>query len=216
MLREVSKSSLLLTLSLLLASAQPGLAQVIGPPRNATVADMALDWARGRFASPLICKLDGKPVRGIRRLMIAPGPSQASPRVDRIVFIDMEVDEATRCFTELSGEVPNVTGAIQIHLPTSRRSDTARRDFREALRRKSGFAFRISAGGLRIQPVTQPPSPARSVDFRGGSALLHTIEPGSDEARLLAPFESPRKLLLQLSATDGTKISFPLYMTDLR
>lgn len=215
-LRAVSKSASVLVLALLLAAAQPGQAQMIGAPRNVTLADMALDWSRGRFASPLVCKLDGKLVRGIRRVMIAPGPARQRPRVNRIVFTDLEVDNASRCFGDLSGDVPNVTGSLEIHLPTSRGSDTARRDFREALRRKRGFEFRIAAGGLQLQPVTQPPSAAQAVDFRGGSAWLRTLEPGSDESRLLAPFESPRKMLLQLTARDGTKISFPLYMTDLR
>ena len=215
-LRGVSKSASLLVLALLLAGVQPGQGQIIGAPRNMTVADMALDWSRGRFASPLICKLEGKLVRGIRRVMIAPGPSQQRPRVNRIVFVDLEGEAASRCLGDLSSDVPNVIGSLQIRLPVAGRSDTARRDFREALRRKRGFEFRISAGGLKLQPVTQPPSPARIVDFRGGTALLRTLEPGSDESRLLAPFESPRKLLLQLSARDGTKLSFPLYMTDLR
>ena len=129
---------------------------------------------------------------------------------------DLEVEEASRCFVELAGNVPNVMGSVQIEFPAVRRSDTARRDFREALRRKRGFEFRIAEGGLKLQEVTQPPSPVRVVDFRGGSASLRTIEPGSDAARLLAPFESPRKMILEVSARDGTKLSFPLYMTDLR
>ena len=149
-------------------------------------------------------------------MLITPGPSRVRPRVNRIVFVDMEVSEASRCVTELAGEALNLTGSIQIRLLTSRQSDTARRDFREAIRRKSGFEFDIYAGGLKIQRVTQPESPEQRVDFRGGSVLLREIREGSDEDRLLAPFESPRKLLLELSARDGTKLSFPLYMTDLR
>jgi hypothetical protein len=181
-----------------------------------TVADMALDWSRGRFASPLICELDGELVRGIRRVVISPGSSQQRVRVNRIVFVDLEVDNASRCFAELVGDVPNIIGSLQIDLRAPRRSDTARRDFRESLRRKRGFEFQIIAGRLKLQAVTQPPSPARAVDFSGGRAFLRSLEPGSDESRLLSAFSSPRKLLLEISAEDGTKLSFPLYMTDLR
>jgi hypothetical protein len=195
-------------------------AQRPGAVEEITVADMALDWARGRFASPVICQIDsqsdGRPVRGLRRLLITPGPRQVRPRVNRIVFVDMEVSDASRCVSELAGEVPNVTGSIQIRLPTSRHRDTAKRDFRELMRRKGGIDFDIVSGGLKIQPITQPESAARTVDFRGGRASLHDVGKGSDLSRLLAPFDSPRKLSLEVSARDGTKLSFPLYMTDLR
>ncbi len=216
MLRAVSKPTSVLVFVLVFGLALSGKGQIPSSQREPTVADMALDWSRGRFASPLICELDGTLVRGLRRVLITPGPSHQRPRVNRIVFVDLEVDEASRCFGELAGDVPNVTGSIQIHLSSSRRSDTAQRDFRESLRRKRGFDFRIAAGGLKLQPVTQPPSPTRGVDFRGGTASLRTLEVGSDDSRLLAPFPSPRKLLLELSARDGTKLSFPLYMTELR
>lgn len=186
------------------------------PQDGPTVADLALEWARGRYATPVICEFGGEPVRGIRRVLIAPGPARVQPPVAKIVFVDLEPGEATRCFTELRSETPNLAGSVQIRLAGNWRPDTASRDFREQLRRKQGFEFEIPAGGLRIQPVRRPPSPARPVDFRGGSAVLREIDPTSDSARLLAEFDSPRKLLLELTATDGTKLSFPLYMTDLR
>jgi hypothetical protein len=200
----------------LLGVAQATSAQRPGPHQEVTVSELALDWARGRFATPVVCQFDGKAVRGLRRILITPGPSHVRPAVDRIVFVDMEVSDASRCVIEIGGEVPNVMGSIQIRLPSARRPDTARRDFREHLRRKNGFDFDIVAGGLRLQPVTQPESPARSVDFRGGEATLRTLDMRTDAGRLLAPFDSPRKLMLELSARDGTKLSFPLYMTDLR
>jgi len=216
MLPGVSQLAWVLGLFLALGGAGAAGAQLPGAPGAPTVSEMALDWARGRYATPLICEFDGKLVRGIRRVLIAPGASHQRARQNRIVFIDLEVDDASRCFAELQDSVPNVIGSVQIELPAVRRSDTARRDFREALRRKGGFEFRVAGGGLKLQAVTQPPSPGRTVDFRGGRASLRTIEPGSDAARLLAPFDSPRKLILELSARDGTKLSFPLYMTDLR
>lgn len=181
-----------------------------------TLNVLALDWARGRFASPVICQIEDRPLRGIRRVLITPGPARVQPPVGRIVFVDLEVEEATRCFTELSGDVPNIVGSLQIRLPGPWRHDSVRRDFEEQLRRKRGFEFDVESGGLRIQPVTRPASPVRGVDFRGGTAVLRQVEPNTDSERLLADFPSPRKLLLEISARDGTKLSFPLYMTDLR
>jgi hypothetical protein len=181
-----------------------------------TLADMAIDWARGRYATPVICEFDGKPVRGIRRILIAPGPPRQRPAVAKIVFVDLDAGEASRCFTELKADTPNLTGSVQIRLEGTWRPDTAERDFRDQLRRKQGFEYQIAAGGLRIQRVQQPRAEARAVDFQGGSAVLRTLDPASDLGRLVAGFDSPRKLLLELSATDGTKLAFPLYMTDAR
>lgn len=197
----------------LLVLAAPVRAQGTGQP---TLAELALDWARGRFATPVICEFAGRPVRGIRRVLIGPGPARVQPPVDKIVFVDLDADDASRCFTELGGDSPNITGSIQIRLPGNWRPELAARDFREQLRRKQGFEFDVPAGGLRIGKISQPPGPSRVVDFRGGSVSLRALDPGSDSERLLADFESPRKLLLELSARDGTKLSFPLYMTDLR
>lgn len=216
MLRPVSKLARVLLVALLQGFALPASGQAPGDRGAASVGELALDWARGRFASPVICQLGGEPVRGIRRVSIAPGPAHQSPQVNRLIFVDLEVGEASRCFAELVGDVPNITGSVQFHVLSTRSSDTARRDFRETLRRKGGFEFHVREGVLRLQPVTQPPSPVRRVDFRGGRALLRDLAPGSDEHRLLAAFRSPRKMLLELSARDGTKLSFPLYMTDLR
>jgi hypothetical protein len=82
------------------------------------------------------------------------------------------------------------------------------------MRRKRGFEFKIAAGVLRLQPVTQPASEMKPIRFAGGTARLLTVRPGSDTARLIAEFPSPRKLLLELEAPDGTKLSFPLYVPE--
>ena len=181
-----------------------------------TMPELALEWARGRYATPVICEFDGKPVRGIRRILIAPGPSRVQPPVLKVVFVDLEPESATRCFTELDSEAPNLVGSVQIRLPKGRRSDNPSRDFREQLRRKRGFEYEVVAGGLRITPVQQPPVPGRGASFRGGTALLSRLDPTSDLGRLLARFDSPRKLLLELRAPDGTELRFPLYLTDAR
>jgi hypothetical protein len=186
------------------------LAHANGPDLNL----LALDWARGRYLSPVICETNDKLTRGGRRILIAPGPRHTVPPVVRILFSDLEVPDASRCFDDLGKSQPNVTGQVQVRLLGHSRSDTATRDFKTALRRKSGFTFHISSGQLRIETVGQ--ADARTVLFRGGEARLHLIAPGSDEARMLGDLQGLRKLNLELEAPDGTLLQFPLFMTELR
>jgi hypothetical protein len=175
---------------------------------------LALDWARGRYLSPVICETSGELTRGGRRLMITPGPRHARPPVARILFSDLEVPGATRCFDELGSEQPNVVGQLEFrHLGRSR-PDSAERDLKAALRRDKGFDFHVARGTLRIQTVGEPE--ARAVDFRGGEVRLHAIAPGSDDARRLGDLVGLRKLLLELEAPDGTRLRLPLLMTELR
>ena len=183
-------------------------------PQGVDLNLLALDWARGRYLSPVICETGGELTRGGRRLLIAPGPRHSVPPVARILFSDLDVPGASRCFDDLGKPQPNVTGQVQIRLLGHSRSDTARRDFKATLRRKNGFEFRIVSRKLRVQTVGQPDS--REVDFRGGDARLHLIPPGSDDARLLGDLRGLRKLTLELEAPDGTRLRFPLLMTDLR
>jgi hypothetical protein len=178
--------------------------------------ELALDWARGRYASPLLCEIGGRSLRGLRRLLIAPGPRDARPPVARIVFVDLEPGEATRCFTDLGESAPNVTGSLQIRLPGHSRRDTATRDFATALRRKGGFEFDVSDGQLRITEIGKEADGEHRVDFQGGHARLYPVAKGSDDARLLSEFKSPRKLSLELDAPDGTRLRLPVFMTDQR
>ncbi len=171
---------------------------------------LALDWARGEFASPVICVIDGKATRGIRRVRIAKGPSHRRPAVARIEFNDLDASEAERCFTELEERVPNITGWVDIRLPGPRRPDTAARDFSATLRRQGGFEFSIVSGQLQLVDVGSEGSSPRVVDFRGGKLRLHRVRPGSDDARLLGEFASTRKLTLELEAKDGAGIRMPL------
>ncbi len=175
---------------------------------------LALDWSRGRYLSPVICETAGDLRRGGRRLLIAPGPRHAVSIVNRILFSDLEVPDATRCFDELGREQPNVLGQLQFRHPSRSRVDTAQRDFKAALRRDNGFEFRIEGGTLRIQTVGE--SESRDVAFRGGRARLHAIAPECDDARALRDLAGLRKLLLELEAPDGTRLRLPLLMTELR
>ena len=187
----------------------PGWAQS-GPQPD--LNQLALQWARGSYASPVHCEFSGVARRGIRRVAVTPGLEQRIPAVGRILFADLEASEASRCFTELEPSVPNVTGSLEIRLPGASRRDTARRDLSATLRREGGFEFDIVSGRLAFQQVGPQPPPAQRIDFSGGKARLHRVRRGSDDARLLSEFPGPRKLTLELSATGGESLRLLLFL----
>ena len=188
----------------------PEPAQAQGPDLNM----LSLAWARGRYLTPVICEIDGELVRGGRRLTIMPGPRHSRPPVDTVLFTDLEVPTATRCFDDIGAPQPNVRGRLQFRLPGHSRPDSAKRDFDAALRRSQGFEFYVTAGTLRIQTVGEEDS--RDVDFRGGTASLKIVQPTSDDARVLGDLSGLRKLVLEVEAEDGTQLRFPLVMTKER
>jgi len=196
-------------LAVALLAAGPASAQR-GPDLNT----LALDWSRGRYLSPLICEIEGELVRGGRRLLIAPGPRHARPPVNRLRFLDLDAEDASRCFNELGGDEPNVEGDLQFRLEGIAHPETARRDFAAAMRREGGFTFHVPEGRLRIQEVGSEES--RVVDFRGGSVRLARVAPGSDDARRLGDLKGLRTLVLELEGPDGMRLRFPLLMTELR
>lgn len=198
---------------LLLALPSAGTSQGTSSP---ILGDLALDWARGRYATPLVCEIDGEPVRGVRRLLIAPAPNPAGRSAARIIFVDLEPGAATRCFDDFGEPEPNIKGSLEIHHVGGHHPESARRDFKEALRRNRGFDFVVGSGQLQLQKVGPPPASPETIDFTRGSASLRLIAPGSDAARLLADFGSPRKLLLKLRTREGRQLDFPLFLTDLR
>jgi len=210
--RGPSLLPLLLSLALLLPLAGVASAQ---QPSTISVNDLAVDWARGRFAGPVVCMFEDEPVRGMRRVTISAGPVHARPRVARVQFKDIEADDASRCFNDMGRAVSNIRGSVEIHLPSTRARDTALRDFKSEMRRNHGFEFVISSGGLQIQSIGAD-SKTQVVDFKGGTAGLFEVRPGSDTARILADFPSPRKVSLFLEAKDGTRLELPLFMTDFR
>lgn len=194
------------------------LAALAGPARAqpADLNALVLDWLRGRYASPLLCEIGGESMRGLRRLLIAPGPRHVRPPVDKLLFVDMNVDGATRCFTELEASTPNIVGHVYLRHPTRDRPDTAQRDFDAEMRRKNGFDLEISEGKLRISPIGAATGEPQVVDFRSGKASIRLVSPGTDAARVLADFRSPRKVELRLEARDGTTLVLPLFLADLR
>lgn len=188
------------------------------PAHAQTAPDMAAlvaDWATGRYASPVFCEFDGELVQGIRRVLLRPHLEPGRPTQLTVQFVDMRPGEATRCSNSLGQAQPNVLGKLQLRLPGNPHPETARRDFKQALKRDRGFTLEVAGGRLQLRDVAAPAPLPRVVDFRGGRARLGLILPATDAERELAGFQSPRKLLLELESKDGEALQLPLYlMTD--
>ena len=178
--------------------------------------ELAIEWVSGRFGSPLLCQIAGEPIRGMRRLQVARDPRRSALPLARIVFVSMEVDTATRCFTDLEKSVPNITGSLLLRFPGKERRDTSDRDFPVTLRRTGGLEFDVASGVLRLQEVGGAPENKRDVDFRGGKARFLSVRPGTDVERMLSAIKSPRKLDVMLTARDGTAIKLPLFLAETR
>jgi hypothetical protein len=176
----------------------------------------ALDWLRGRWASPMICERGGEPVETARRLVIQPGPKHVRPAADRITFYGVELDDAERCSDVLGAEVLDVRGSILVTLPGMSRPDLAQAEFKRTLRQDGGFDFEVVSGRLRLVGWGEDRTP-RIVDFSGGAARVHEVRRGSDGARLLADLASPRKLSFELESADGAeRLAFPMVLYGFR
>jgi hypothetical protein len=171
---------------------------------------LSLAWARGEYRAPLVCEIEGTAHRGLRRVLVSPGPRDARPISNRLAFFDLEVPAGTRCSLETGEEQPNLVGSVFFTLEAVSRPDIAARDFEAALRRDGGFEFTIRSGRLGVGPPGDPLPSLRQVDFAGGRARLHLVERGSDAFRRMASLPAPRKLSLQLGAPDGTRIDLDL------
>jgi hypothetical protein len=196
-----------------LAWSSPCLAQTRGAP---DAVDLALSWARGGYASPVVCRFADRAQRGLRRVLIAPGPRTSELRVDRVQFFDLGADGAERCHDELGGEEPNVIGTLYVTYTAKRpRSDTPDRDLQQDLAR-GPIEFAVDRGRLRIGPAATAPEALRDVDFARGTLRLGRIEPGSDEARRVADLPGARSLWLEALAADGTRVALPLVEVERR
>jgi hypothetical protein len=178
--------------------------------------DVALEWVRGEFRAPLVCEFDGLPRRGLRRLLIAPGPREMQPRANTLRIFDLDAGEATRCFDDLGAEELNVEGVIRFSLLGPSRPDTARRDFSAALRREGGFEFEIREGHLRLERVGDANAEPRRVDFASGVLRVRTVPRGSDIERRLQDLRGQRRLTLSLEAKDGTEVRFHMVQSAPR
>ncbi|HKE12668.1 MAG TPA: hypothetical protein VKE73_13960, partial [Myxococcota bacterium] len=178
-----------------------------GPP---DINSIALEWARGQYRAPMVCDFEAGPQRVLRRLVIAPGPSQDLPIQDRLEFPDPEAPGVKRCFSELGSDEPYVAGGIAITLRERSRPDTASRDFEQTLRHEHGFEFEVLSGRLKLGRFGAANDPLKEVDFSHGKARLHLVEAGSDAAKLLSEFPTMPGFTLELISPDGTQLVFHL------
>jgi hypothetical protein len=187
----------------LLACALPGPAPAQG------LRELAYAWAQGDFRAPLACVVDGASRQALRRVRIHPAPRGALPAV-RVTVYDLEAPPGTRCSGLANAEEPNVIGVVELVFEGRSRPDTGEVDFRNALRRDGGFAFRIEQGKLRVGAADAPAGALASHDYGGGSARISAVPPGSDAARRLAAFGGRRQLHLELAAPGAPALVFDL------
>lgn len=185
-------------------------------PGAMSLNDFVLAWMQGNYATPLYCKIDGESQRGLRRILIGAGSKKSLPRDGVVRFVDLEAESATRCFTEIGGSSPNITGELVVRHPTIKIRDTAMRDFKSELRRMRGFELDIISGELLVSEIGTDSTPAESLEFRGGKMRVHVLRPGSDGMRLLQSLPSPRKVKLEFETRTGRIFSFPASLAKPR
>lgn len=178
--------------------------------------DFALSWARGGFASPIVCRFGEKAERGLRRVVIEPGPRTSEQRVVRVKFLDLAAAGAERCTDELGADEPNVAGTIYVtYDPRRPRSDTPQRDFQLDLDR-GPIEYQIVRGLLRVGPGGKAPASLPDTDFAGGTLRLSNVKPGSDDARRIADLPGARALKIEVAAKNGTAFAFPVVELETR
>ena len=193
--------SILLLFSASLARAQQG----------PDLADLVVGWASGSMRSPISCEIDGRLRQGVRRVIIEPEPRRGRASDMRLRFIDLHPGDATRCVDTKGTSLPNLIGSIRARYPGRPHPETAKRDFREALKRKKGFELDVIEGSLKLEPVGPGAEAARKVDFARGKLVLSRVYPATDPYRELAPFKSERKFLLTLKAPSGEVLVLPVF-----
>jgi hypothetical protein len=177
-------------------------------PGATSLNDLVLAWMQGNYATPLYCKIDGKAQRGLRRILIERDSRKSQPAQALVRFVDLEAEDAARCFTEIGGSSPNITGELVVQHPTTKLRDTALRDFKVELRRRRGYELEIVSGRLLVSEIGVTAAAAESLDFRGGTMRIHLLRPSSDGIRLLEALPSPRKVRLEFETRKGRTLSF--------
>ena len=209
------RSTTAIAVSLFAACLGAGGHALAQPSESESLNYLVLSWIQGNYATPLVCKIEDASVRGLRRILIDPPDEKKQAPQAAIRFIDLEVEEATRCFTDLGGDTPNIIGQLVVRHPITKLRATARRDFKLELRRKRGFDLDIVSGSLAFEDVGPDAAPPSTIDFRGGKFRIHILRQGSDGLRLLSDLPSPRKVLLEFETRDGRLHSFAASLSNL-
>jgi hypothetical protein len=183
------------------------------PPRI-SMNDLTLSWLIGDYVGTVVCRIDGKPVRGVRRVKIEPGPRDRRPPIALIHLIDFEIEEASRCFSELGATVPNLVGSLEIRHGVTKPRSTVQRDFKAELRREKGFEYRIVEGKVTMEEAREGENRKVTINFRGGSARAYLVRRGTDSSRLLSDLPGTRKITLELISAEGRAFILPLAMSD--
>jgi hypothetical protein len=171
-----------------------------------TLGHLALSWLLGDWTEPIVCEISGSPTRALRRVMVSPVPTPTGDApTARVQFPDPDAPGATRCFSDLGGDVPRIEGSLVLGYEGRARPDTAQRDFQTEMRHHGGFDFRIRSGRLRLTGWATD-APAREIDFEGGTAEAREVRAGTDAARLVDELGAPRGVELTLLAPAGERL----------
>lgn len=122
-------------------------AKAAGP----TLTDLALEWSRGRYVSPMICKFEGEALRAQRRALIAPGEKKHSKTLLQFRFYRMQLPAVpSSCFSVLGVQEFDIEGSIVATVAGKSRPDSLERDFKEMLERKGGIELTIQDSHLKF------------------------------------------------------------------
>ncbi|MBC8341481.1 MAG: hypothetical protein H8E63_07470, partial [Proteobacteria bacterium] len=109
------------------------------PAGDVSLNHLVLGWMQGNYATPLVCKIDGASRRGLRRILIAPPDDKKKTPESVVRFNDLEAETATRCFTEIGGDTPNIMGELVVREPVTQRREKAPRELKHEKGGRRGF-----------------------------------------------------------------------------
>lgn len=174
------------------------------------VSSLAVAWSRGEYRAPMICEIDGRPARALRRVVMQPGPPRGARLTGKLILVDLEAPPGTRCYGETGDDQPNLIGTLRFVMDGRTGSDTANHDFDEILRRKGGFQFDVIGGVLRVGPAAASGDDLETVALGGSELWMEQVKRGSDAFRRLAEFPERIKRVLVLTLADGRSWRFEL------
>lgn len=210
-----------------------------------TLTDLALEWSRGRYVTPMICTIQGEAVRAQRRALIAPAEKKFGKTILQFRFYRMQLPSApSDCFSALGVQEFDIDGTFLATVVGKSRADSLERDFKEMLEHKGGIDLAIQEGNLSLHtfqsPTPESVSNTKHTEQSEASdttipsdtsseisnitlqavqikgARLSTIARTSDLARSLADYQDFPQYQLDMELSDGRLLSMPLVKTGLR